>query len=46
MYTGANVVTALDASATGGYCLQAKSASGNIFKYNSTTGGLATGACP
>jgi type IV pilus assembly protein PilA len=46
MYTGANAVTALDASATGGYCLQATSASGNIFKYNSTTGGLATGACP
>ena len=46
MYDGTNAVVTVDASATGGYCLQATSASGNIFKYNSTTGGLAVGACP
>ena len=42
---GTNAVVTVDASATGGYCLQAWSASGNIFHYDSTTGGLAAGVC-
>jgi type IV pilus assembly protein PilA len=40
---------AIDVTVVGGnasYCLHAKSSSGKDFKYNSATGGLATGTCP
>jgi type IV pilus assembly protein PilA len=37
--------TTTAADATGGYCMDATSASGTVFSYDSTTGGIATGAC-
>ena len=46
LYDGSNAVTTTVASATGGYCMQGTSASGSVFQYNSTTGGIGTGACP
>ena len=45
MYDGAGAVTAVAANATGGFCLQGKSASGNDFHYDSTTGGVGSGVC-
>ena len=45
LYTGAGAIVASGPTATGGYCLQAKSSSGSTFHYDSTTGGLATGVC-
>ena len=41
--TGATTTTATDA--TGGYCMDATSASGTDFMYDSTSGGIATGTC-
>ena len=40
MYLGDGTVTATEASAVGGYCLSAESASGATWYYNSTDGGL------
>jgi type IV pilus assembly protein PilA len=45
LYDGTGTAGAVGAAATGGYCLQAKSASGSVFHYDSTTGGLASGVC-
>ena len=40
LYDGAGAVAASDAAGTGGYCLEAKSASGVTWSYDSTKGGL------
>jgi type IV pilus assembly protein PilA len=45
LYDGAGVATTTVADATGGYCLDAMSASGLEFHYDSTTGGVGSGAC-
>jgi len=45
LYDGTGATTTTAADATGGYCMDATSASGTVFSYDSTTGGIATGAC-
>jgi type IV pilus assembly protein PilA len=45
LYDGTGAVTAVDADATGGFCMDGTSASGTDFMYDSTTGGIATGTC-
>jgi len=45
MYDGAGAVTTTATAATGGYCLSGTSASGLVFHYDSTTGGVGSGAC-
>jgi type IV pilus assembly protein PilA len=45
MYDGGTppAATTVPASATGGYCMSGTSASGNVFTYDSTTGGIGGG---
>ncbi|MFL6069781.1 MAG: prepilin-type N-terminal cleavage/methylation domain-containing protein [Actinomycetes bacterium] len=43
LYDGNGAATTTVASATGGYCMSGTSASGNVFTYDSTTGGIGGG---
>ena len=45
LYDGTGAVTAVAADATGGFCMDATSASGEIFSYDSTAGGILNAAC-
>jgi type IV pilus assembly protein PilA len=45
LYDGSGATTAVVADASGGFCMEATSASGTDFHYDSTAGGLSEGTC-